>query len=646
MSGCKRPSSSRSGYNSIAYQKRRGGGARASFDLDDFAGGNRVSGGNSDGGIKSESKSEIVSTTEVISAVGQVWNLVNPFAVSESKGKLKYNGSKCQKDVVLPDLGGQEVGEGTMVDYDGKYFCFDVRATDQVVPVVKPEFEFVKVTQKMAMLNTLCGKDTFPREGSNSLDKSWREKGYETVGISYEREKLYGWMRRNRETDKSYISDNATVNAGSISEDANYPANGLDLRAAHCHDDSVQLKEASVVDSRKASTSIVTANSLSAAYFLSELQDIGKFGRSSGAESSSLSADYCLDSSTPPTTTYADIRNDTDKNEVTQILREDPQDFVISDRMVKKIHSAVHETPKGTLVKQEHAFAGAFAGVFVSLCLHPVDTVKTVIQSCCVDQKSISYIGRSIVSERGVTGLYRGIASKIASSAPISAIYTFTYESVKESMFPLLPKEYHAFAHCTAGGCASIATSFVFTPSERIKQQMQIGSHYQNCWSALVGIIGKGGLRSLYAGWGAVLYRNVPHSIIKFYTYETLKQLITSSQDSGAQLNTFQMLVCGGLAGSTAALCTTPFDVVKTRLQTQIPGSKSQYDSVFHALGKIAKSEGLKGLYRGLIPRLVMYMSQGALFFASYESFKRLLSMEMPLFRAQRIPHKEDMHES
>ncbi|KAJ9147924.1 hypothetical protein P3X46_030038 [Hevea brasiliensis] len=267
-------------------------------------------------------------------------------------------------------------------------------------------------------------------------------------------------------------------------------------------------------------------------------------------------------------------------------LKDDDARYLSVDaKTACNIKPSVHPKPEFLTVTQKLSVFQpcAFSGIFVSLCLHPVDTIKTVTQSCRREQKSICDIGRSIVSERGVTGLYRGIASHIASSAPISAIYTFTYESVKGTLLPLFSKEYHSVAHCVSGGCASIAASFVFTPSEHVKQQMQICLRYHNC---------------------------------------CLKQLMLSSQNSHDQPNTLQTLVCGGLAGFTAALFTTPFDVVKTRLQIQIPGSLSQYDNVFHALKEIGKNEGLKGLYRGLIPRLVMYMSQGALFFASYEFFK------------------------
>jgi hypothetical protein len=39
-----------------------------------------------------------------------------------------------------------------------------------------------------------------------------------------------------------------------------------------------------------------------------------------------------------------------------------------------------------------------------------------------------------------------------------------------------------ALAHCAAGGCASVATSIVYTPSECVKQQMQVNGLYQNSW--------------------------------------------------------------------------------------------------------------------------------------------------------------------
>lgn len=285
----------------------------------------------------------------------------------------------------------------------------------------------------------------------------------------------------------------------------------------------------------------------------------------------------------------------------------------------------------GVITANKHAVAGAVAGTVVSISLHPVDTVKTIIQANSSGQSSFYHILRRTLVERGVLGLYGGLASKIACSAPISAIYTLTYEIVKGALLPTLPKDYHSIAHCAAGGCSSIATSFVFTPSECIKQQMQVGSQYQNCWKALVGCLHRGGIASLYAGWGAVLCRNIPHSVIKFYAYESLKQFLLNASPDNAKFDSCQTLFCGGFAGSTAALFTTPFDVVKTRVQLQALSPVRKYEGVRHALTQIFQQEGLRGLYRGLTPRLVMYVSQGALFFTSYEFLKTIMFPEQEL---------------
>uniref|UniRef100_A0A0D9VJ76 Uncharacterized protein n=1 Tax=Leersia perrieri TaxID=77586 RepID=A0A0D9VJ76_9ORYZ len=275
-----------------------------------------------------------------------------------------------------------------------------------------------------------------------------------------------------------------------------------------------------------------------------------------------------------------------------------------------------------------HAVAGALAGTVVSVSLHPIDTVKTIIQVNSSGRSSFYHTLRHTLVERGVLGLYGGLASKIACSAPISAIYTLTYEIVKGFLLPILPKDYCSIAHCAAGGCSSIATSFIFTPSECIKQQMQVGSQYHNCWDALLGCIRRGGITSLYAGWGAVLCRNVPHSVVKFYTYESLKQCMLKSAPANSNLDSGQTLFCGGFAGSTAALFTTPFDVVKTRVQLQALCPVSKYEGVLPALKEIFQREGFQGLYRGLAPRLAMYISQGAIFFTSYEFLKTIMFSE------------------
>ncbi|XP_004300791.1 PREDICTED: uncharacterized protein LOC101309355 [Fragaria vesca subsp. vesca] len=611
---------------------------------------------NNQGSIKLQNKSpEILSTTELISAVGQIWDYASrPLGLFQPKVNSEEIQSSRRKQIILSGLDGEALSE------DSGNLTFNLRDSDKIPTISQPRIDLKQVSQNMSVFGH-CSKSFYQASfwrllygGTDVPKDSSKGNGTASFEVSYQLGSMYGWMNdvissganrpvkvsesENRTDQCCSPVDTNAVAGGSITGETSRLVDDL-ARNAVSNPAPVKSSNLSKDDDEK--SEISTRASLCSDYFLvaGEADDI-----ISRAPCSSLLADYHIDSSTSCGNGLEECLHKIDDHDLVDNKKKQPENFVITDGCKAQPCALAHDKLH-TLAKQEHAFAGALSGVFVSICLHPVDTIKTVIQSCRAEQKSIWFIGKSIVSDRGLTGLYRGIATNVASSAPISSIYTFTYESVKGSLLPLFPKEYYSVAHCVAGGCASIATSFIFTPSERIKQQMQVGSKYHNCWNALVGIIQKGGFTSLYAGWGAVLCRNVPHSIVKFYTYERLKKLMSSSEESRNHPSTLQTLVCGGLAGSTAALFTTPFDVVKTRLQTQIPGSVSQYNSVIHALQEIENKEGLKGLYRGLTPRLVMYMSQGALFFASYEFFKKSFSLARQQPNAQRIQYERNMED-
>ncbi|KAL2503218.1 Mitochondrial substrate carrier family protein [Forsythia ovata] len=591
--------------------------------------------------------SEILSTAELISAASYIWDRASqPLSIL-----LPKTSSRCKTDVCQEGdetrCSSDEVTFCTSTSADDQYFAVNLTSKTDSAPVVSTNLECLSVTQKIScfqpnsesysLLSILHGRSTTTHE-------SCKEKQLRGIGIARNLCSIYGWMSESalakppdqvnsmrikyRGTSDCYVgSSSSSPTSGCMSTNTT-GSNSLVVENSDCNAEAVQPIGSLLSENAHFDLSASTCSSyLEIAKSPHEVE-----ANNFKIPASRFDADFqatLLDSGShacEESEKETECRHEHQNNQEIKSSKGESSDV--------EVCLSAKEKPHYALAKQEHAFAGAMAGIFVSLCLHPVDTVKTVFQSCRIDQKPLHDICRSIISERGVMGLYRGISSNIASSAPISAVYTFTYESVKSTLVPFFPKEYQSLAHCMAGGCASIATSFIFTPSERIKQQMQVGSHYRNCWNALIEIIQKGGLSSLYTGWGAVLCRNIPHSVIKFYTYERLKQLMLPSDQSNAQPNTLVTLVCGGLAGSTAAFFTTPFDVVKTRYQTQIPGSVNQYD-VRNVVFTI----------RGLTPRLAMYMIQGALFFASYESFKRLLSLEVPQLSPKPIQHEQSVED-
>ena len=88
----------------------------------------------------------------------------------------------------------------------------------------------------------------------------------------------------------------------------------------------------------------------------------------------------------------------------------------------------------------------------------------------------------------------------------------------------------------------------------------------------------------------------------------------------------FQSVCCGALAGAISASLTTPLDVVKTRLMTQVHGeavnkvAAVMYSGVSATVKQILKEEGWIGFTRGMGPRVVHSACFSAIGYFAFET--------------------------
>lgn len=102
-------------------------------------------------------------------------------------------------------------------------------------------------------------------------------------------------------------------------------------------------------------------------------------------------------------------------------------------------------------------------------------------------------------------------------------------------------------------------------------------------------------------------------NFVYFYSFHALRKTFSSK-------TALQDLMFGIIAGSINVLLTSPLWVVNTRMKLQ----KNLYTSITGGLFDIFNREGVRGLWSGTIPSLLL-VSNPAIQFMVYESMKRNL---------------------
>ena len=169
---------------------------------------------------------------------------------------------------------------------------------------------------------------------------------------------------------------------------------------------------------------------------------------------------------------------------------------------------------------------------------------------------------------------------------------------------PLLPS---SIVPLSAGILARTTITSLMSPLELVRTNLQStppspeNPHtLRSVLTSIRSLAQSRGWHYLWRGLGPTLWRDVPFSGLYWAGYELCKRRLGRLGYEGAGV----AFVSGALSGTTAALITSPFDVLKTRRQALLMSATTSTTSTIALTAEILRTEGIAALYAGIVPRI------------------------------------------
>lgn len=134
------------------------------------------------------------------------------------------------------------------------------------------------------------------------------------------------------------------------------------------------------------------------------------------------------------------------------------------------------------------------------------------------------------------------------------------------------------------------------------------------------------GILGLYQGLSAGLFRQLTYTTARLGMFGVMKDFLSSSD--GQPLPLHLKAVAGITAGGVGAIVGNPAEVALVRMMADGRAPVEQrrnYTSVFDALGRVTREEGLATLWRGTLPTIGRAMVINVAQLASYDQAKEMI---------------------
>ncbi|KAI0802090.1 mitochondrial carrier [Irpex lacteus] len=278
--------------------------------------------------------------------------------------------------------------------------------------------------------------------------------------------------------------------------------------------------------------------------------------------------------------------------------------------------------------------AGALCCTATHGAMTPIDVVKTRIQ---IDPayKGFSLLtgARYVVKNEGASGLLTGFGPTAVGYLVQGGAKFAGYEFWKKQFVGIAGDQETAVQYRTAIylGASSVAEFFadiLLTPLEATRIRLVSQRNYASgLVTGFTRLAREEGFSGLYSGFLPILCKQIPYAIGQFTVNEFCHELAFRNMSESARLSlapTHKFAIdlgSGIIAGFAAAILSQPADT----LLSQINKGHGPSGSMVYRLKVLAQQAGVKGLFAGLGPRMVMTAGLVSGQFLLYDAVKHAL---------------------
>jgi len=288
---------------------------------------------------------------------------------------------------------------------------------------------------------------------------------------------------------------------------------------------------------------------------------------------------------------------------------------------------------------------GGSIGAIAKTVMAPVERVKLLLQTMdsnpdIVSGKVAPYKGigdcfNRVRAEQGMLAFWRGNLVNCLRYAPQQGS-ALAFNDALNNAFPKYDTKtqfWQSFGiKLLSGGLAGGVANTICYPFDyartRLASDVKKGQgQFKGIGDCIFTTVRNQGLRGLYTGWSVTVAGAFVYRAGQLGCFKQIQDMNPYKKDKGT-LGAISSFCAVTMARTVVMPFNYPFDTVRRRmmLQSEKPVAERLYRGSFHCASEVLKKEGLKGMYKGMIPELFRGVG-GSLVIVAYDRIKMIFNL-------------------